>query len=258
MRGNAAGFIKPVITPRFIPSCTDAALEGLGALAKSCGCHVQTHCSESDWQHGYVRNRHGMSDTESLDRFGLLTDRTVLAHANLVSSSDMDLIKARGAGIAHCPLSNHYFSTSVFPLRRALEKGLKVGLGTDISGGPSPSILENVRWAVASSRALEDGVCGDLSPDKRGVADSRIDWRDGFYLATKGGADALGLKAGTFEPGQAFDAVVVDPEAAGGSVRLFDGLDTDEDVLQKIIYGASRANLSDVYVAGKRVAGTSA
>jgi guanine deaminase len=69
---NGTGRVKPVVTPRFIPACTDATLEGLGDLARECGCHVQTHCSESDWEHDYVLARHGMSDTESLDRFGLL------------------------------------------------------------------------------------------------------------------------------------------------------------------------------------------
>ena len=86
-----------MVTPRFIPSCSDAALEGLGHLARSCNCHIQTHCSESDWQHGYVRARHGVNDAESLDRFGLLTRHTVLAHGNFLSDVDFDLIGARGA-----------------------------------------------------------------------------------------------------------------------------------------------------------------
>ena len=70
--------VLPVITPRFIPSCTDALLTGLGALAAETGCHVQTHCSESDWEHGFALERFGCTDTEALDRFGLLTRRTIL------------------------------------------------------------------------------------------------------------------------------------------------------------------------------------
>jgi guanine deaminase len=128
---NTAGLVKPVVTPRFIPSCTDATLEALGALAKQCDCHVQTHCSESDWEHGYVLERHGVTDTESLDRFGLLGRHTVLAHSNLISAANMDTIRWRGSGIAHCPLSNAYFSSAVFPLKAALKKGLHVGLGTE-------------------------------------------------------------------------------------------------------------------------------
>ena len=253
--GNRAGRVKPVITPRFIPSCTDEALKGLGALAKSCGCHVQTHCSESDWQHAYVLDRHGVSDTESLDRFGLLTRHTVLAHANFISGADMDTIQARGAGVAHCPLSNHYFSNAVFPLRRALEKGVRVGLGTDISGGPSASLFDNIRWAVASSRALDDGVDSALPYERRGVRNSAVDWKTAFYLATKGGADVLDLPVGAFEPGRAFDAILIDPQAKGGTVTVFDGLDTPEDVFQKIVYTASKANIAKVWISGRTVGG---
>lgn len=252
---NQAGRVKPVITPRFIPSCTDEALKGLGALAKSCGCHVQTHCSESDWEHNYVLERHSVTDTESLDRFGLLTRHTVLAHANFISGADMDTIHARGAGIAHCPLSNHYFSNAVFPLRRALEKGVRVGLGTDISGGPSASLLDNVRWAVASSRALDDGVDAARPYDARGVRGSAVDWKTAFYLATRGGADVLDLPVGAFEPGRAFDAILIDPLARGGTLNPFDGFDTLEDVFQKIVYTASKANIARVWVAGTVVSG---
>jgi guanine deaminase len=251
---NRHGLVLPAITPRFIPSCTDPVLEGLGKLAQSLGCHVQTHCSESDWEHGAVLARYGRSDTESLDAFGLMTRRTVLAHANLVSEEDMDLIGARGAGIAHCPLSNAYFSNAVFPLRRAIEKGLHVGLGTDISGGPSASLLDNCRMAIAASRMLEDGVDPLILPGQRGRSNARIDWKTAFHLATAGGAKALDLPIGRFEPGYHFDAIAVDTAATNGTIRLFD--DDLETVLQKIIYTASRANIADVWVAGKRVAGS--
>lgn len=247
--------IKPVVTPRFIASCTDAALEGLGDIARRCGCHIQTHCSESDWEHNYVLDRHGLEDTDSLDRFGLLTRHTVLAHANFISDGNMETIRARGAGVAHCPLSNYYFSNAVFPLKRALEKGVRVGLGTDISGGPSASIYDNMRWAVASSRALHDGVDARLHWDDRGIRDSQVEWRTAFYLATKGGAEALDLPVGSFEPGRYFDAQLIDPQARTGTIRLMDDLDTDEDVLQKIVYTASKANIARVWVAGMCVSG---
>jgi len=249
--GLAGGLIKPVVTPRFIPSCTDDALEGLGQLARSCGCHVQTHCSESDWQHNYVRTRHGMDDTDSLDRFGLLTRHTVLAHSNFLSDGNFETIRARGAGIAHCPLSNHYFSNAVFPLRRALEKGVRVGLGTDIAGGPSASSFDSMRWAVAASRALSDGVDARKSADARGVAGSAIDWKTAFYCATKGGAEALDLPVGAFEIGRRFDAFVVDPSAPGGTVHL--ASEAPEAALQKVVYTASKANITKVWVDGKVV-----
>ena len=121
------GRVLPAITPRFIPSCSDAALRGLGALAAETGAHVQTHCSESDWEHHHVHDRMGKSDTAALRDFGLLTRRTVLAHGTFIDDDDLALIAAAGAGVAHCPLSNVYFSNAVFPLRTALGKRAACG-----------------------------------------------------------------------------------------------------------------------------------
>jgi guanine deaminase len=246
--------VHPVVTPRFIPSCTEATLQGLAAMGRAQGCHFQTHCSESDWQHRYALERYGRSDAESLDWFGLMSERTILAHASLLSPRDMDLVKSRGSAIAHCPLSNVYFSNAVFPLRAALAKGLRVGLGTDISAGPSVSLFDSLRMCIASSRLLEEGVDPDLPPQRRGRKDARIDWRTAFFIATAGGADALGLRTGRFMPGNAFDAMIVDTQAHEGSIRIFDEIDTIEDVLAKILYGASRRNIVAVYVAGRAVA----
>jgi len=252
---NGGGLVHPVVTPRFLPSCTDPMLEGLGAIAGSYGCHVQTHCSESDWAHGYALSRHGVTDAECLDRFGLLTRRSILLHSNLITEADMARIAARGAGVAHCPLSNAYFAHAVFPLRAALERGLRVGLGTDISGAPSASMLDACRMAVAASCMLEDGVDPALPPDRRGRPSSRIGVRDAFHLATAAGGDALDLPVGRFEPGCYFDAILVDTDAPRGTIRLFHELDAPEDVLAKIVYTASRANLATIWVGGRRIAG---
>jgi guanine deaminase len=213
---------------------------------------VQTHCSESDWQHGYAYARHGISDAEVLDRFGLLTRRTVLAHGNLLSPADMDRIRDRGAGVAHCPFSNVYFSNAVFPLRAALKKGVRVGLGTDIAGGPSGSILDACRMAVAASRMLEDGVDAALPAERRARPHSRIDFGLALHLATAGGADILDLAVGRFAPGCHFDAMLIDPAAPQGTVRIYDDLDTPADIVQKIVYTASRPNITGVWVAGRR------
>ncbi|MEF0941159.1 guanine deaminase [Rhizobium sp. BR 362] len=251
---NQEGRVLPVATPRFIPSCTDATLEGLGAIARECGCHVQTHCSESDWEHGYVLARHGMTDTESLDRFGLLGRRTVLAHANFLTAKDMETVRARGAAIAHCPLSNAYFANAVFPLRAALEKGLHLGLGTDISGGPSASMFENARGAILASRMLQSGVDPNLPPSARSTfGPAQIDFRDAFHIATAGGGVALDLPMGQFTPGYQFDAMLIHADAEKGTVRLFEDRDKGERILQKIIYTASRPNIAATWVGGRKV-----
>ncbi len=187
----------------------------------------------------------------------MLTDKTILAHGNLVSNDDMDTIGDRSSGIAHCPLSNFYLSDAVFPARLAIDRGLKVGLGTDIAGGPSPSILKNCEVAVTASRALEDGVDPGLPADRRGSPGTRIDYREAFWMATAGGGRALGLDIGLLKAGYAFDAIVVDTSATATNLVTWDGLDTPDDVLQKIIYNAGRRDIARVWVQGREVAGYS-
>lgn len=251
LKGNDR--VLPVITPRFIPSCTDEALAGLGALAAECNCHVQTHCQESDWAHSYAIERYGKTDTEALDGFGLLTRKTVLAHSVFLTDADMDRVKSRGAGVAHCALSNAYFGNAVFPLRRALEKGVHVGLGTDISGGPSASMLDAARMTVAASRMLQDGVDATDSRETRGVANSRVDLLTAFHLATAGGGIALDLDIGLFRPGFHFDALIIDAAAEAGTVRLFGAEPADR--IEQILYTASRPNIAATYVGGDLVDG---
>jgi len=246
------GLILPVVTPRFIPSCSDDLLLRLGKLAQDTGCHVQTHCSESDWAHAFVLARCGVTDTAALERFGLLSRRTILAHGNFIGDADVATILARGAGLAHCPLSNVYFSDAVLPLRRMLQRGVHVGLGTDISGGASPSILENARHAVIASRSLESGVDPTLSRAQRRSPDSRIDAATAFWLATAGGGIALDLKIGLFREGYQFDAIVVDAAARDSNLRLDAGAGPEE-ILQKIVYHGARANIRETWVANRRV-----
>jgi guanine deaminase len=216
---------------------------------------VQTHCSESDWAHDYGLARYGRTDTESYDRFGLLTRKTVLAHCNLITPADMDLISLRQAAVAHCPLSNAYFANAAFPVRRALERGVHIGLGTDISGGPGPSVLGAMADAVVMSRLLEDGVDARLPAADRGVPDSRVGFAEAFYLGTRGGGVALDLPIGVFSPGMLFDAVVVDTTAAESDLVVWDELDEAEEILQKIINNANRNNIRQVWVGGVPVHG---
>ena len=252
MPGNESGLVRPVVTPRFVPACTDALLEGLGALARETGCHVQTHCSESGWEHEHVKARCGCTDTEALDRAGLLGRRSVLAHGNFIEPPDVARIRSRGAAVAHCPLSNIYFAGAVFPLRAMLAEGLHVGLGTDIAGGASASLFEAARQAVASSRLLESGTDPAVPAEQRGVPNSRIDVRTAFRLATAGGGEALDLPIGLFRPGYAFDAVLLQSGLPDGNLVF--GPDEDGDtILQRIVMGAGRGDIARVWVAGRLV-----
>ncbi|CAM39947.1 putative guanine deaminase [Leishmania braziliensis MHOM/BR/75/M2904] len=254
LKGNTDGLVLPSVVPRFIPSCTDEALRGLGELAKKYDCHVQTHCSESTWEHNYVIERYGKHDALVLDSFGLVTRRTVLAHSNYLSTEDMQLIKERGAAVGHCPLSNFYFSGAVFPLKKALSMGVHVGMGTDISGGPSASLFDACRHALTAGRALECGTDPCLSATERSQhRGARVSSVEAFFVATANGGISLDLKVGRIAPGYMFDVLMIDTTLPKSSLMVFEGIDTLEDIFQKIVYTAAPHNIVQTYVNGRLV-----
>lgn len=234
--------VRPAITPRFIPACTDALLAGLGELAAATGALVQTHCSESDWEHGYVLDRFGTTDTVALERFGLARPHTVLAHGDHLTADDQAIVADLNAGVAHCPLSNSYFANAVFPVRAALDRGLRVGLGSDVAGGAEPGLLAQCAHAVTVSRMLEDGVDPAVQPAHRGVPQSSIDVPTAFWLATRGGANVLGIPAGYLAADQVFDAFVVDT-GNGRTVEVWPEVDDWPRIFEKVI---RRAHANDV------------
>lgn len=245
--------VYPVVTPRFIPSCTDEALKGLGELAEKYDTHIQSHCSESDWEHQYVYERYGKNDAYALHQFGLLGDKSVMAHCNFLSDQDADLFAKTGTAIGHCPLSNAYFANSVIPIKRFKALGVDIGLGTDISGGPSPSIYDNAKQAVISSRMLEDGVNADLPAEERGVPNSRLTLIEAFYYATAGGGESLSLPIGRIEENFAWDVQIIDTKVPTARIPLFEPNEDLYDIFQKIIYNVRPENIREVWVQGERV-----
>jgi guanine deaminase len=251
--GNGAGLVKSAVTPRFLPSCTDELMAGLSKLAAEHNCHVQTHCSESDWEHNYGLKRFGTTDTFTLDRFGLLTDRTILAHCNFISDDDIERIKSVGAGIAHCPLSNVYFSHAVLACRHALEAGVDVGLGSDIAGGPSPSLVANMQMAIHVSRMLEDGVDHRVAKEARGRAGSRISSLEAFWMATTAGGRALGEPIGMFRQGYRFDAVLMNVRRTPFQGLGLTTIDRGQEIIDQLVYTSDRQDLRKVWIDGRRV-----
>jgi guanine deaminase len=249
------GLVQPIVTPRFGPACTDELLAGLGNLAAVEGVLVQTHCSESDWAHGYALDRWGTTDAAALDGFGLLRRGTVLHHANHITQADAALLRERGAGIAHCPLSNAYFANAVLPVRRLVAEGVAMGLGTDVAGGASPNLLRTAHEAVTVSRLLADGVDATRPAAERGVPGSAIDTVLAFHLATAGGAALLGAPVGLLARGRRFDAVLVDTMSRRGSLRVYPALDSPERVFEKVVRLAGPADITTVWVDGRQVVG---
>lgn len=245
--------VYPVVTPRFIPSCTDEALKGLGELAAKYDAYVQSHCSESDWAHGFVQDRFQKNDAFALNDFGLLRDKSVMAHCNFLDDHDADLFAETGTAIAHCPISNAYFANSVIPIAHLHSKNVEIGLGSDISGGFSPSLYDNIRQAVISSRMLEDGVNTSLPASERGVPGSRITIHEAFYLATAGGGESLSLPIGRIEENYAWDVQVIDTKLPSAKLPIFNENENLDDVFQKIMYLVRPEHIREVWVQGKRV-----
>ncbi|KAG2057895.1 Metallo-dependent hydrolase [Suillus hirtellus] len=197
--------VEPVITPRFVPTCSDELLKGLGKLARDKGVRIQSHLAEAHEAVQWVLSERHKDDIDVFDNFDLLTEKTVQAHCTFLDTDMLSRMAGSCSAVAHCPLSNSYFSEKPFPLREALDLGVPVGLGTDIAGGYSIDIMNSMRQAVAVSR-IRDGT-RKLSGDERSLA---IDWKDALYLATRGGATALGLSCGVFQAGAPFDAQCIE------------------------------------------------
>ncbi|MDY0394627.1 guanine deaminase [Virgibacillus halophilus] len=245
--------VYPVVTPRFIPSCTDEVLKGLGELAAKHNTHIQSHCSESDWAHQHVLERCDKHDAFALHDFGLLSDKAIMAHCNFLDNEDAALFAETGTAISHCPLSNAYFANSVLPAARFKALGVDIGLGTDISAGGTASLYDNAKQAVASSRMLEDGVDPALPAERRGVPGSRITMNEAFYFATAGGGESLSLPIGRIEKNYAWDVQIVDTKVKNAKLPIFDSNEDLYDIFQKIMYNVRPENIRQVWVQGEKV-----
>lgn len=241
--------VYPVVTPRFIPSCSDEVLKGLGELAAKYDVHIQSHCSESDWEHNFVKERFNKHDAAALYEFGLLREKSIMAHCNFIDDADAELFKATGTAIAHCPISNAYFANSVLPLNYLHSKGLEIGLASDISGGYSPSVKDNLKQAVISSRMLEEGVNPSLNIQDRGTPQSRISLNEAFYFATVGGGESLGLPIGRISRGYAWDVQIIDTT----TLPIFDENEHLLEIFQKIIYLTTAEHIKEVWIQGNKV-----
>ncbi|ORX37106.1 putative guanine aminohydrolase [Kockovaella imperatae] len=218
--------VQPIITPRFVPTCSDALLCGLAKIADERNVRVQSHLCEGRDQMDWVERTRGKKDEEVFDEAGLLRPGSIQAHVTYLSPSLMELCKARGVTVAHCPLSNVYFSEAQFPLREALDAQVSVGLGSDVAGGYSLSIETNMRSAVYTSR-MREGARQEEHHQRRAIESTAnttekstvslsrtagkglsVSWVESLYIGTRGGKKALGM-GGAFEEGMEFDAQLI-------------------------------------------------
>ncbi|KAJ3150135.1 hypothetical protein HDU89_003223 [Geranomyces variabilis] len=256
--------VRPIVTPRFAVSCTSELLTGLGDLARERGgLHIQTHLAENRAECAFVKELFPASESYAgvYRDHGLLTPRTVLAHCVHLSDADRKMLRETGAGVSHCPVSNFGLDSGVCDVRALLEAGCKVGLGSDVAGGWSMSIVEAMRSAIVASRVVGHVKHAAATHAHPHVA---LSLAETFYLATLGGAKLLDIDSttGNFAPGKEFDALVVNLDAGGSEdsgarpVEIFDHDDAAE-MFEKFVFISDDRNISEVYVAGRRVVGGS-
>ncbi|EPQ65037.1 Bgt-1246 [Blumeria graminis f. sp. tritici] len=247
--------IMPIITPRFAPSCSTEAMNSLSFLQKETNLPVQTHISENRDEIALVKRLFPQHTTyaEIYDEHGLLCEKTILAHAVHLTEAEADLIKIRNCKISHCPISNSALGSGEARVRWLLKKGLEVGLGTDVSGGYSISILEAAKHALLVSRHV--AMSGD--------EEAKLSVAEVLYLATRGGAKVVGLeKVGTFEVGMSWDSQLVGLATVGedgaaptwedGKVDIF-GWEGIEARLEKWLFNGDDRNTLAVWVQGRLV-----
>lgn len=233
---------KPIITPRFTPSCTDDLMQALGELRAEFDVPVQSHLSENlseiQWVKELVPDAANYGD--AYRKFGLLggDHGCIMAHCVYSDEEEMKMLKENGVFVAHSPESNINVSSGVAPINRYLDFGLNVGLATDVAGGSHESMFKAMTHAIQSSklrwRLLDQSV-------------KALDFDTAFYLATRGGGVFFG-KVGAFEPGYELDAVVLDDSNLDHPQPL-----TVKERLERIAYLGDDRNIYSKYVDGTKL-----
>ncbi|XP_073971928.1 guanine deaminase isoform X1 [Rhodnius prolixus] len=236
--------IEAVITPRFAITCNMNLLKGLGALASKHKLYIQTHISENKEEVEVVSKLFPecKSYSDVYNQANLLTTKTILGHGVHLTGEEQTLLSKKGVGIAHCPNSNTMLRSGACDVRTLWENGINVGLGTDVSGGCNPSIMDAMRSALATSR--------HISFHKENC--TTLNFHEVFYMATLGGAKALRKDhlIGNFMEGKEFDALIVDMEI-GNSLCGSLPEHTLLELVQKFIFCGDDRNIKRVYVNGK-------
>lgn len=254
--------IKPIITPRFAPVCSRSLLKSLGKFSNDHDLPIQTHISENKNEIELVKELFPeCSNYASVyDDHDLLSNSTILAHAVHLTPDECKLIKSKNCSISHCPTSNTFIASGEAPVKQYLYTNkINVGLGTDISGGFEPSILAIAKHSILVSHHLSM---------KTNNGFDRLTIKDVLYMATTGGAIAVGLedKIGSFDYNKKFDAQLIDLTSINSNVDIFEWqtpdfahddeqeLDTKLlNMLNKWVFSGDDRNCIKVYVNGRLV-----
>lgn len=198
---NENSLVRPIITPRFVPSCTPEMLRACGELSAKYHLPVQSHLSENKDEIAMVQTleKDSTSYGDAYNRYGLFGQTpTVMAHCVWTDGEELELMKQNGVMVAHCPTSNFNVSSGMAPIRRFLDEGLKVGLGSDISAGHDLNIFRMIVYAIQVSKMHY----------QQNHQRPFLSLSEAFWIATKSAGSFFG-RVGSFEPGYEFDALVI-------------------------------------------------
>lgn len=246
-RWHGVGRNRYAVIPRFSLSCSDALLESSAALLDAVeGAWFTSHLNENLTEIAEVCDLFEDCDhyLSSYHRHGLVGARSVYAHNVHATPGELDLLAEHGAGVAHCPTSNAALGSGLFPMRRHLEHGVRVALGSDVGAGTGFSLLKEGLQAYFVQQLLgSEGV--------------RLDAARLLHLATSAGADVLGLsdEVGDFSVGKQLDAVWLRP---GAGTPLDIGLRHAAgpgEALAKVFAMGTTADVARVFIGGEPVGG---
>jgi guanine deaminase len=243
------GRLEYAFSPRFAVACSEKLMRGAAEMAARFNAYLQTHLAENREElekvhHLYMPAR---DYTHVYETCGLLTPHTVLGHCIHLNSREIAAIAGAQSSVAHCPSSNLFLGSGLIKLDQLLKAGIPVGLGSDVAGGPELNMWQVMRAAIDVQKARTA-----YEPNLRPLRAS-----EAFYLATQGGARALGKAnlIGTLDPGKEADLTIVDLGALAPYSHEHDWLHelSVQDVVSLCIYrGGPHANL-ETYVRGKSV-----
>lgn len=253
--GRDGGRLQYAFTPRFAVSCSAEMLRESAALARSTGAYWQTHLSEDRTELVEVARLfpEAVDYLDVYDRAGGLGPRTILAHAIHLSGREVARLAATDTALAHCPASNLFLASGAMPLARYLAAGIRVGLGSDVAGGPELSVFSNMRAGAYTQSSLRV-LAGDRDEARAGAPQplGPLDW---LRLGTFEGARALGLEGsiGSVEAGREADLIAVDPRA----VAPIAGVDSDdpEEIVSRLVFRSHPEMVRAAWVRGRRLEG---
>ena len=199
---KAFTLVKPILTPRFAPSCTERLLAFLGRLKAERDLPVQSHLSENLGEIALVGELFPdcRQYWEVYDKYGLFDDRTLMAHCVHSDERERAAMKLRGVHPVHCASSNNSLMSGISPVAQMLREDQSVCLGSDVSGGTTLSMLRTMANSICAAKDR-----GSMMQDTAQV----ISIEQAYYMATSAGQSFMGYKTG-FTAGERLHAVVLD------------------------------------------------